>query len=918
MGTLSFGGGPLAAATYYVATNGLDSNNGSLSTPWATISHAAITMGAGDTAFIRGGTYRETVYIYKSGSSGKPIAFQAYPGEVPVISGADIFTNWTWDTSATPYAWSIPWTNDLASTTNTKFASANLTALRPEMVIFNGQVLWAVDTRSALTNGAFFVNGPSTNPTAIYALFPSNAPPTGNTVEIATRNHALQDTASYTVINGLTFRYACNICQDLMVQVTGQNNAFENNAVEWANAGGLYSAGSYNVFSNNLVRCNGQMGFSGAGSHQLWVTNQSIGNNWKLYNPGWEAGGGKWVYTSFSTFRGHQAIGNNGPGIWFDVTNYNNLVERCYVCSNSVAGIQLELLAWRFTVQNNVICDTQLFPTYASKYASGITMLDACSNNIVNNTIYGCAADGIFLYSDTRVNHFSGHNNLFNNIIAFNSQAVSGSLGNGYQIYVSGQTPAEALSNTLDGNAYWRSSSPGSTFSFLASGTSNSGTDNLATWQSWTGDDASSVQQDPLLFNSSLATGFYLTTDSPARGLGVTPPVTVTNDFLGNPRPVVGADAGAVQYIPPPGFSETPLPLRRFIGGNAVFSATVTGGPPVSLQWYLNSTPIAGATNSTLQLTNLTSAQAGNYSLVASNVSAVATSLPAQLSVWSPGPYATAVLADAPAAYWRLDETNGPTVFDCLSTNNGTASAAVVFGAVGAFPDDLDTACHFDASNSDKVDVDFHPALNSSAFSFECWARVTGGGNSTASPLTSRNAPVTQGYCFQVSSNNVWQFCSGTGINNLWHTLNGPAVTPGRWTHLVGTYSGTSKTFYVNGLAAASATVQFAPNTDAPLRLGAGATEGAGNDFFNGDVDEVAVYGYALSAARVQTHYQTAYPSETLGVAPTSGGLQLTWSGGTLQAAASLNGPWTVVTNAVPPWFLVPATNRQFFRVRIP
>jgi hypothetical protein len=276
------------------------------------------------------------------------------------------------------------------------------------------------------------------------------------------------------------------------------------------------------------------------------------------------------------------------------------------------------------------------------------------------------------------------------------------------------------------------------------------------------------------------------------------------------------------------------------------------------------------------------------------------------------------VLAASPAAYWRLDETNGPTVFDCLSTNNGTASAAVIFDVPGAFPNDIDAACHFDASNSDKVDAGYNPALNSSAFSFECWARVTGGSNTTASPLTSRNAPLTQGYYFQASSNSVWQFCSGTGINNLWHTLSGPSVTPGRWTHLAGTYSGTSKNFYVNGLPVASANVQFAPNTNAPLRLGAGVSEGSGNDFFSGDVDEVAVYGYALSTAQVQAHYQAAFPSETLSIAPTNGGVQLTWLGGTLQAAASPNGPWTVVTNAVSLWVVVPATNQQFFRLRIP
>src|ERR1051325_7473065 len=51
------------ATTYYVSTSGSDGNNGtSLSTPWRTINKAAQTMVAGDTVYIRGGTYRESVF----------------------------------------------------------------------------------------------------------------------------------------------------------------------------------------------------------------------------------------------------------------------------------------------------------------------------------------------------------------------------------------------------------------------------------------------------------------------------------------------------------------------------------------------------------------------------------------------------------------------------------------------------------------------------------------------------------------------------------------------------------------------------------------------------------------------------------------------------------------------------------------
>ena len=86
-----------SGATYYVATNGSDGNNGtSTSTPWATWQKAFSTAVAGDIVYIRGGTYQPTstygygnyngVYITsKNGTLGSPITIENYPGEVPVL-----------------------------------------------------------------------------------------------------------------------------------------------------------------------------------------------------------------------------------------------------------------------------------------------------------------------------------------------------------------------------------------------------------------------------------------------------------------------------------------------------------------------------------------------------------------------------------------------------------------------------------------------------------------------------------------------------------------------------------------------------------------------------------------------------------------------------------------------------------------
>ncbi|QHW32980.1 carbohydrate-binding protein [Paenibacillus rhizovicinus] len=86
-----------AASNYYVAPGGSDSNNGtSLGTPFKTIQKAASVAAAGDTVYIRGGTYRETVTPANSGTTGSPINYQAYQGEDVLISGLDpVTTSWT-------------------------------------------------------------------------------------------------------------------------------------------------------------------------------------------------------------------------------------------------------------------------------------------------------------------------------------------------------------------------------------------------------------------------------------------------------------------------------------------------------------------------------------------------------------------------------------------------------------------------------------------------------------------------------------------------------------------------------------------------------------------------------------------------------------------------------------------------------
>lgn len=222
-------------------------------------------------------------------------------------------------------------------------------------------------------------------------------------------------------------------------------------------------------------------------------------------------------------------------------------------------------------------------------------------------------------------------------------------------------------------------------------------------------------------------------------------------------------------------------------------------------------------------------------------------------------------------SYWLLDEPAGTSgtgsVKDAKSTNHGTPAGGVTFGNPSGMST-LGTAAVFNGS-SGKIDVPYTAALNPSDFTVYVWARVDGGAGNYRSPLTSRVASPASGYLFYAANDNTWQFWTGPG----WHIQYGPSVAPGQWVHLAGTYDSTTSTkvFYINGHPVASTTgVTYQANPSAPLRIGAGATEGTGNFWFNGAVDNVAVFNAALQHQTIADHYNSfsKYAQEVLAGGP--------------------------------------------------
>jgi hypothetical protein len=80
-------------ANYYVDANASKGGDGSAKAPYPTIQQAADVAQAGDTVFIKPGTYTETVKPKNSGKEGSPITFRNCPGEEkPTICAGDRVT----------------------------------------------------------------------------------------------------------------------------------------------------------------------------------------------------------------------------------------------------------------------------------------------------------------------------------------------------------------------------------------------------------------------------------------------------------------------------------------------------------------------------------------------------------------------------------------------------------------------------------------------------------------------------------------------------------------------------------------------------------------------------------------------------------------------------------------------------------
>ena len=210
--------------------------------------------------------------------------------------------------------------------------------------------------------------------------------------------------------------------------------------------------------------------------------------------------------------------------------------------------------------------------------------------------------------------------------------------------------------------------------------------------------------------------------------------------------------------------------------------------------------------------------------------------------------------------YWRLGETGGVLAADSVGSANGAYMGSVALGQPGAIQNDPDTSAGFDGTTA-KVSL---PALAQvTDFSIEAWSCLPAGWSGANSTLYGTTGTVRL-LARPGGTASATEFYAGVWLGGVEYALQpkSTASNTGTCVQWVLTRSGAILTLYRNG-------AQIGQRTDLPANTAAdvsgwiGAQSGT-TYYAVGRIDDVSVYGTAMSADVVASHYVAA----TNGIAP--------------------------------------------------
>lgn len=209
--------------------------------------------------------------------------------------------------------------------------------------------------------------------------------------------------------------------------------------------------------------------------------------------------------------------------------------------------------------------------------------------------------------------------------------------------------------------------------------------------------------------------------------------------------------------------------------------------------------------------------------------------------------YPATILADNPLSYWRLGESSGNAA-DIGSLNvTGVVAGSPTYGATGLVGPG--TAYTFaGTSGIETADTGGYPHLSESNITVEMWAKWTEGSTFMCG-FTLRDA---------IDASMVFEFNRTAGKVGLWrggsvNITSAASFNDGVRHHLVAKYTATvGSALWIDGVSVGVAGTRNGPTGTLRALI---AQNWGGIQRFSGTIDEVAIYGSALSDARIIAHY---------------------------------------------------------------
>ncbi len=388
-----------------------DANDGSANFPLLSIQEAANR--ALDNKFadlsthvwIHPGTYRESIELlrYTNWPTNwpnllAPMTFEAITPGTAIVSGADPWTDWTFDAGSGAYtaSWPYDWGLGPPAFMWAPPPLRNRANIQVDDIVRRREILFIDDVHQRqvlslgeLTPGTYYVDEAAD---LIYLNPPAGTDMATADIEAGVREKLwLQEYEHYVTVRGLVFERAATRWEDAVatVRFSGSNHMrLEDVDIRWNNGTGFYVGDTDTAIVRNVrMNDNGWDGWSSWHVRDFLAEyTETNYNNWR---GDWGGLHGDLVGNKLFTVHGliirnHKAIGNLSRGLWLDYDNIGVTLDSLLITDNLSDGLDLEANQGPIHITNSEICNNGGFGLFAANSEKGI--LD---NNVICNNASG-------------------------------------------------------------------------------------------------------------------------------------------------------------------------------------------------------------------------------------------------------------------------------------------------------------------------------------------------------------------------------------------------------------------------------------------------------------------------------------------------------------------------------------------------